>query len=733
MRVARAVVALLTFASALAGNAGTRRALLIGIDDYSATHLVRPANAVPPPRDRVWPQLQGAVNDVETLKAILLKPYRFTPDDVAVLENQNATRAAVFDALEKLTAKITRDDVVLFYYAGHGSQVRNTLSEENDKLDESVLPADSRLGAPDIRDKELRRVFNRMLDRGARLTAIFDTCHSGSAGRNALLIASQVRGVAPDLRDVRDGSKDGPWPEHRGALILSATDDEGTAAEIVGGDHQHHGAFSWSWFCAISEDPGEAAADAFARARARLRVEMPTQDPVIAGTDDARLAPFLGSRADRRNGKTAVAVSSVESDGTVIIDGGWANGIGVGSQLENGGQRLEVVALDGITRCHARVVKGRSADLHAGTLLHVAGWVAPVERPMQVFIARTSATTETLAASARAMIEEAARRKLRWIADPTETAPDFVVRRRDSLWEVVAADGRPRLISTAPADLLGNLPAGASLFVQLPADDELIRDIAIHSGSESDGIVLASKPQDADYVLAGRYVRDHLEYAWLRALGTSGRTRRTGLPARTDWRPRSAVVLRDAARRLRRVHAWLLLGTPPGMTWPYELGLRHVRDKAEVTDGTLIGGEQYQFFLRARRNVSATLPRRHVYVFSVDSFGRGVLLYPVGTDSVENRFPLPAHADATIELGPASMFRSIPPYGTDTYFMLTSDQNLSQPAAIFNFDGSRDVRGTTVLEQLLTQVGEPARGSAPVATPATWSIDRVVFESMPRR
>src|SRR5205085_10114581 len=133
--------------------------------------------------------------------------YGFDRHDTITWTDQAATRAAIFHSIENhLESGAAKDDVLLFYFAGHGSQVRNSESDERDKLDESIVPADSRAGAPDIRDKELRVLFNRILDRGARLTVILDNCHSGSGARG-LPSGAQARGVQADLRDVADGTR----------------------------------------------------------------------------------------------------------------------------------------------------------------------------------------------------------------------------------------------------------------------------------------------------------------------------------------------------------------------------------------------------------------------------------------------------------------------------------------------------------------------------------------------
>src|SRR5262245_37317597 len=82
----------------------TRRALLVGIDKYQpeqptttavADEKTAVANASPtnpPPARSGWFDLDGAVNDVEAVRAVLIARYGFQPDNVHVLRNQEATR-----------------------------------------------------------------------------------------------------------------------------------------------------------------------------------------------------------------------------------------------------------------------------------------------------------------------------------------------------------------------------------------------------------------------------------------------------------------------------------------------------------------------------------------------------------------------------------------------------------------------------------------------------------------
>ncbi|HET8773674.1 MAG TPA: caspase family protein [Thermoanaerobaculia bacterium] len=344
---------------------GRRRALLIGINDYTASALGRPQGAAPDGRE--WPNLSGAVNDVSILREMLVERYGFEPRDVVAITDQKATRAAILNAIDRhLLKPAAEGDVLFFYYAGHGSQVRNSKSEEPDRMDESLVPADSRLGARDIRDKELRRLFNRILDRGARLTAILDACHSGSGVRGPGRSRVRARGVRSDDRDVADDTDAGPRPEDRGALVLAAAQDYDRAWERRDEDGSVHGAFSWAWIRAMRDSSaGEPAEETFLRAQARLRAETPFQEPVLAGNADARRNPFLGVHSDRRHPRIVVAIERVRGDGTVVLDGGWANGLSVGSELRSSDARLKITAVTGPARSEACILQG---TVHSGAL-----------------------------------------------------------------------------------------------------------------------------------------------------------------------------------------------------------------------------------------------------------------------------------------------------------------------------------------------------------------------------
>jgi hypothetical protein len=704
------LIALLAFTTPAA--AAHKHALLIGINDYTASRLSRIA---PPAPERDWPNLEGAVNDASDMRELLMLLHGFRPGDIIELKDQTATRGAILAATRQLAAGAQKGDLVLFYFAGHGSHVRNSLSDEPDKLDESIIPADSRRGAADIRDKELRRIFNAILDRGAHLTVILDSCYSGSGARG-LLTAEHVRGIAPDVRDVRDGGAYGPRPENRGALVITASQDDEQAHETHEEHGRRHGAFTWAWLRAMRDaSPGEAAIDTFTRADARLRAEKPYQHPVIAG--DTR-TPFLGTRVTLP--RTPFAVERVRSDGTIVISGGWAHGASVGGELRSLRTRtpLTITTLLGLGQCEAHAKN--QAALRSGDLLALTAWAPAPSRALRVSVSSVDAPLPAITAFARRSASIAKSRGVKWISDPTAHDPGFVLRHGTS-WELVGSDGVHALASDAAAlQAIAQLPRGSSLFVQVPPARTLI------DGIGDEPVLQRVAPEDADYILAGRFTGRAVEYAWVRP--RSRRSDREPLPVRSVWitdtGSDTAFALRDRALRLHRILAWNTLESPPQSQWPYHLAIRGIDGAAHQT---VTGGVTYSLELRAKPGL-AHASRRYVYVFAIDSYGQSMLLHPL-SGSVENHFPLD---DKTPPPSPIDLGARIiidPPYGIDTYILLATDDALTD-ASILQWDGVRGAPPATktALEQLLALTSS-ARRSVRIATPVNWSIERLAVES----
>jgi hypothetical protein len=284
--------------TAAPARAEGRRAVVVGIDKYAPSPGGTATSATSGASARAgragWSNLDGAVNDAEAIRQVLVSRFGFRESDVHVLTNAEATRDRIVTAIRTwLIDSAAPGDVGVFFYAGHGSQVRNSKSAEADKMDESLVPADANQGRPDIRDKELARLFDDALDKKVILTAIVDSCHSGSIARGVGR-PTKFRVLPPDERDVADASAPVP-PETRGALILSAAQDTESAAETADDDNTAHGLFTWALLKILRSMPVNESADRmFLQLRAVMQAGDAPQEPVMAGTGERRRAPLFG-------------------------------------------------------------------------------------------------------------------------------------------------------------------------------------------------------------------------------------------------------------------------------------------------------------------------------------------------------------------------------------------------------------------------------------------------------
>jgi len=219
-------------------QAGVRRALLIGINHYLAV-----------------PSLQGSVNDVQTMREILVTRYGFEPGNVRVLTDEQATRDAIMQAFEKLIRETAPEDIVYIHFSGHGSQVEDVSGHKEDRTSETIVPQDGRTAeVADIVDLELAVVLARLRARAG--IVVLDSCHSGTATR---AIDIRVRSIPPDTRTelYQRGSTRAVVPAPSSRFVVfdaTAADEEALDGPI---DGQFHGFFSY----ALARSMSNASAD----------------------------------------------------------------------------------------------------------------------------------------------------------------------------------------------------------------------------------------------------------------------------------------------------------------------------------------------------------------------------------------------------------------------------------------------------------------------------------------
>lgn len=145
-------------------------ALLVGINQY---------------RDS---PLQGCVTDVELQRHLLIHRFGFNLKDIVILTDEKATRQGILTAFEEHLIKQAKpDDIVVFHFSGHATQVRDPKCEFPDCVTGVLVPVDS---SPEtfkpeagITQPQLAQLLTAL--QTEKVTVVLDTVHAGSfEGRN---------------------------------------------------------------------------------------------------------------------------------------------------------------------------------------------------------------------------------------------------------------------------------------------------------------------------------------------------------------------------------------------------------------------------------------------------------------------------------------------------------------------------------------------------------------------
>ena len=314
------------------GSAGTKRALLIGINNYKAV-----------------PHLMGSLNDVAAMRQVLITRWGFDPANIRTLTEEAATRKAILAALRELVRESQPDDTLVVHFSGHGSQVQDLDGDEEDGLDETLVPWDGRTpGVPDIVDDELDKIFSALRTRAVLI--VLDSCHSGTATR---AIDFRTRGIPQDMRiglyqEGELGTKTRaivPRVQSRFLVMSAVADNEEALDGPIDGDY--HGVFTFALSRSLAVSPPDASPrDVFARVademkalQARFgRTSMP--DPQLEGPanllDRALLVsrgPSTGSDSAATAGAARLAWIEVQpgAPGEVLLVHGALLGAAAGS------------------------------------------------------------------------------------------------------------------------------------------------------------------------------------------------------------------------------------------------------------------------------------------------------------------------------------------------------------------------------------------------------------------
>jgi len=159
-------------------NSQTKRALIVGIGAY--------------PDKSGWNIIHGD-NDVQLIADALIQKG-FNPDKIVKLVNEQATKKEILKKFTLLLEQACFNDIIYVHFSTHGQQVRDMDGDEEDGLDEAIIPFDACKtfvkgvyeGRNHLIDDELNKllsVLRKKIGKTGSLTVVIDACHSGDATR----------------------------------------------------------------------------------------------------------------------------------------------------------------------------------------------------------------------------------------------------------------------------------------------------------------------------------------------------------------------------------------------------------------------------------------------------------------------------------------------------------------------------------------------------------------------
>lgn len=307
------------------------RALLVGVSDYHVldADLKGPQNDVGLMADALM--ARGA--DPARIE-VLTTPGARLADGIAPAEDP--TRAAILAALDRLAESAGPGDTVVFYYSGHGSQAPDRNGDEAGGYDEILLPSDAAgwkgaIGAVEnaIVDDELQVKMQAILDRGARLVAILDACHSATGFRAAggagvaRYVSPQTLGI-PEALGEGEGGHVAPPLSGDFVFLYSSQSDE-RSFEYPVGDRADpanwYGDFTRNLAAVLVSVPDLTWAQALAASADGLIQEQASQTPDGEGALASPVfgsAPGEGARMRIEGGRLMAGLLSGLSEGAVI-------------------------------------------------------------------------------------------------------------------------------------------------------------------------------------------------------------------------------------------------------------------------------------------------------------------------------------------------------------------------------------------------------------------------------
>ncbi len=317
-----------------------KHALIIAIGDYDRS-------------ETGWGPISSE-NDIPLIKSALIG-QGFEEKNIAILQDENADKAGIIEALKILLESVSRGDYVVVHYSGHGQQISDDNNDEIDGLDEALVTINAPSlyeasanykGEEHLRDEEFGELIDQLCVKAGsngQVLVILDSCHSGTGtrgiakvrgGKEAFIIPGQNKmnkdaiedGTGMNLSSVNSRGNDknmAPFILFAGAkfdeLNYETKDENGNGV----------GSLSFAVAKAFSEiNTNSTYASVFARILEIMAEIAPNQTPMIEGDFNYKI--FNGDVVEQ---VYYYKIEKVIDENKIQINGGNITGISKGDKI----------------------------------------------------------------------------------------------------------------------------------------------------------------------------------------------------------------------------------------------------------------------------------------------------------------------------------------------------------------------------------------------------------------
>ncbi|MDI3320329.1 caspase family protein [Pinibacter soli] len=643
---------------------GNQYMFCVGINNYLAN--VNPATCQIC-KDRGIKNLNGCLNDVDTISKLFIKYYGFLPENVTILRDQEASRAAILETFNKLLTKCQKGDFIVFFYSGHGSYEYESANDNQLRTGKgyrnTILSADiAKPGVPDFNSAELNKIFSGFTDKGVVLTVITDCCHSATNTRGSTIFeADSAREVKPSLEPgkfISAGAATTRMLGQSNALTIGSCQDNEIASEAQVAPKIYYGAFTIN-FCRSVTEWSQAPIDVLLdRTVSKLRLMNKQQTPNIEAARRRRQNLIGSAPAQIKKAFYSLKCTDCSAKQLPVITAGFTDDILNDDILVDTKTKDSIKVTNvGFTETEVMVInqsnKWKATDLTALNFTILKKLTNP-DPPLKVFLGNglSQDVYDDVVAKAKTLYQQS-NPGYQWMNPSFQNFPDAVLfysngwkLNRDGVMETFT-------FSSPDATTLNNLINAAkcrSAYLQLPPPAALVEQLRAKLSVEKNrNFKVVNTPAAADYMLAGHFTNNanNIVFGWEKTILSKDANKGNGLTAVTDFFAGGNTYPVDSlAERLRRLSVlanWLSMTSPPpdkSMIFPFHLAIKNINSKQKADDQTTgKSGTEDKLDIGIEKDAGATLATDKttplfIYVMSIDPKGNTYLLYPQPRTSI---------------------------------------------------------------------------------------------------